>query len=201
MASRIPVTDSAFDQFIQNTDTYNLDGAPITNGERLGLAPAEIGSWTGYRNQWAAIYPQYTNVNTRTKTIKDQKNELKATFMEFAMPLLDRIAASPAITGADRNVYNLPVPDRNPTARGAILETPYVNLKPLGGGMIQVRTRTEADASRASRHPLADAVEVRYKLVAAGLGTGGGFPTPEPGNPNQAGQEHAGKKCIASSDG
>jgi hypothetical protein len=216
--SRIPEKDSDFDQYLQNTNTYNLAGSPVTNGARLGLAPAEISTWTTYRDQWVIIYPQYTNANTRTKTITNQKNTLKASFKEFAMPLLDRIAASSAIAEEDRSVYNLPLRDTTPTPRGVIADVPYVNLKAAGGGMIEVRVRTTADASRASRHPLADAVEVRYKIVSQSGGVN--VPQPLPGSSNdttppataadcpntatskkalfriEAGQAHSGKKIY-----
>jgi hypothetical protein len=184
MPTRVPKSDSEFDQYIQNTTTYILAGSPTTNGARLGLTPIEIADWTSARDQWIIIYPKYTNTNTRTKTITQQKNLLKADFIEFSQPLLKRIDSSASVDEADRNVFNVPLPDRTPTPRGVINAIPYINLKAIGGGMIEVRVRTQEDGSRASRHPLADGVEVRYKLVAQG-----GVALPAPGGNNSGGQD------------
>jgi len=58
--------------------------------------------------------------------------------------------------------------DLEPTPRGKIDLVPYVFLKPLAGGVIEVRTQTEKDATRVSMHKLADGIECRWLLVPKG---------------------------------
>jgi len=163
MANRISRKDNVFDQYIRNTATYLAAGTP-KNGARLGLIPEEITSWSDYNTAWIGIYPTYTNPATRTRAIKDQKNLIKKNFITFAAPLLTRMGASTAITTTDRNTLNLPERDASPTRRGQINDAPTVNMTSLAGGRMKIRCRIDQDATRASMHPLADAIEMRYQV-------------------------------------
>ncbi|MBI4834074.1 MAG: hypothetical protein HY811_04545 [Planctomycetes bacterium] len=58
--------------------------------------------------------------------------------------------------------------DLEPTPRGKIELVPYIFLKALGGGVIEVRSQTEKDATRVSMHKLADGIECRWTLVPKG---------------------------------
>jgi hypothetical protein len=58
--------------------------------------------------------------------------------------------------------------DLEPTPRGKIELVPYIFLKALGGGVIEVRSQTEKDATRVSMHKLADGIECRWLLVPKG---------------------------------
>ena len=63
---------------------------------------------------------------------------------------------------ADRTALNIPERDSEPTARGKIEVAPDVNITSLAGGFMKIRCRIDEDADRASMHPLADAIEMRY---------------------------------------
>ncbi|MCW5908895.1 MAG: hypothetical protein KIS94_13610 [Chitinophagales bacterium] len=183
---RIPAKDSDFNSYLGTTVTALNTGTP-NGAERLGLTTAEHNEWIDYFNQWSANYALYVNPDTRTKTITDQKNSIKEAFGNFARPLLNRIAASPNLTPSDRNTFNLPERDTTPTPRGPIYEAPIANFKSLGGGKMEVRVQRDTDATRASLHPLADGVELRYTILKENTGNnppdpereGDGMPTPE----------------------
>jgi len=182
-SERISRTDSKFDIFIRNTTVALLAGSP-TGAVRLGLTTDQSDQWVDYRDQWVVIYPKFTSLSTRTKTVTQDKNQLKADFIEFAQPLLNRIAVNENITTDDRNIFNLPQRDTTPTRRGAITDVPFGSLVGKGGGMMEVRARRESDATRSSKHPLADAVELRYLILNDSTtppdeGSGGDFPAPE----------------------
>lgn len=176
MATRVPQKDSLFDQYLRNTTAVLEAGIP-TGIVRLGLTTAQGNEWIAYRDQWIIVYPKYTDPAQRTTTIKDAKNLLKKDFTTFAENPLKLIEASGNITSADRGTFRLPERDRTPTARGAITGVPFGKLKGTGGGIMEVRVRREEDATYASMHPLADALEFRYLLIDA---PGSPPPPPEP---------------------
>jgi len=62
----------------------------------------------------------------------------------------------------------VPPRDLEPTPRGKIDLVPYVFLKPLAGGVIEVRSQTEKDATRVSMLKTADGIECRWTLVPKG---------------------------------
>lgn len=180
---RIIQKDSGFDSYIRNTTATLLAGSP-TGAVRLDLTTDQNTQWIAYHDQWVIIYPKYTNLSTRTKTITAQKNQLKRDFSNFAKQPLKRIDASENITPEDRDIFNLPLRDTTPTRRGAITDVPFGSLVGKGGGMMEVRARRESDATRSSKHPLADAVELRYLILNDSTtppdeGSGGDFPSPE----------------------
>lgn len=160
---RIPQKKSDFDQYLQNTCSYLLLLIDlITNWSRLGLTQLEMNKWEDFKNQWIALYPQYTNLDLKTSAIVKKINLLQNNATQFMMPLLDRIAANPATTVDDRYVFHISKRDKTPTPRGKIKTVPLFELTALGGGQFETRVRIKQDASRASMHPLADAYEIRY---------------------------------------
>lgn len=161
---RVPKKDSEFDQYIRNTTNVLETGTP-TGAVRLGLSTAIADEWIAYRDEWILLYPKYTDPAQRTTTIKDAKNLLKKNFTTFAENPLKLIEASPNITLDDRATFRLPERDRTMTSRGAIDTVPIGSLKGKGGGIMEVRVRRETDATRASMHPRADAIEFKYIIV------------------------------------
>lgn len=162
--TRIPRTDDSFNSYINSTANALAAGTP-SGADRLGLTAVQAAQWEDYRTAWNAEYVLYVDESTRTKAVKNEKNRIRQDFIGFASPLLTAFSVHASLTEADRLVFKLPEPDRTPTARGKIHDDAYPIIKPAGGGSIDVKVRTSEDASRASRHPLADAVEVRYALL------------------------------------
>jgi hypothetical protein len=176
MASRIPQTDDPFNTYINSTADALAEGTPTT-AVRLGLTAAQAAAWGTYRIDWNTQYARYGNESTRTKGVTASKNKVRKDFTAFASPLLTAMSVHLALTEDDRLTFRLPEPDRTPTARAEIMVTPVGELHPLVGGKMQVRVRVSGDASRASRHPWADHVEMRYALIAPGAEA----PTPPAG--------------------
>jgi hypothetical protein len=108
----IPRSNSPFDQYIRNTTTVlgtmSPPPGPVLGWQRLLLTTTEHDSWVDFRDKWAIVYPQYTDLAQRTKSITKDKNDLRDAFIAFAQPLLARIGSSPDITSADRETFNLP---------------------------------------------------------------------------------------------
>jgi len=191
MATRIPETDSPFNSYINATASALADGTP-TGADRLGLVATQAAEWEAYRVSWNVQYALAENEATSTRAVTNEKNRIRKDFTAFASPLLTAFSVNPNLTEADRLTFRIPRPDRTPTARGKINDDAYALIKPVGGGSIQVKVRTDADSSRASRHPLADAVEVRYALLPASAvgGTAPEDPTaPAPTNTPTVGGE------------
>lgn len=189
--SRIPDSITEFNDYINNTDTYQLQSDMIgpppgtTHWQRLGLTLAESTEWTNRRVLWRdTLYPQYSNANTSTKVVKANVQLFMKGFRTFANPLLNRMAVSPNVRPADEQVFRFVANrDTTPTGRGKINDLPHPLLQAIGGGEVKIKVRTLSDATRASRHPLADAVEVRWVVLApAAAGSG----TPTPGTPSSA---------------
>lgn len=162
---RVAERDSDFDQYIQNTSKILENGSPI-GSVRLGLSNNEKIQWLAYRDEWVALYPKYTNEASRTKVIKKEKNNLKQKFTAFAARPLNKIAWSNNITQEDRNVFNLPARKTTRAHRGAMHgDIPLGDLHGIGGSRIKVRARIEEAAGRCRKHPLADAVEMKYLVM------------------------------------
>lgn len=161
---RVPQKDSEFNTYIINTDDVLQEVGPPTGATRLGLSAPEATDWHNYRTQWETTYTAYSNPATRTSTITQAKNQLKDEFTAFSRMLLKRIESSANLTLDDRAIFNLPIADTTPTARGPILEIPSGNFVGLGGGKLEVRAKRTTDAARVSMHPLADVVEIKYTI-------------------------------------
>ena len=199
--NRIPLNDEPFNSYINSSYAYLFASTGGTqNYVRLGLDITEAGSWETQRNAWNPNWAKYIDLSQRTRAVKDLKNNMKAAFIAFASPLLTRMSVSPNINTDDREALNLPERDTNPTRRGKITTAPDVNIIPNEGGFMKIKTRVDSDASRASMHPLADAVEMKYQI-------GGTAPTSASQCTNtfmskkalfefDAGQENAGQRLY-----
>src|SRR3990172_7374017 len=133
--ARINRADGAFNAYINSTATYlaAVTGG-TTNYARLGVTDAEYNLWIAYRNSWNTEYALWSNLASRTVAVTASKNEAKQTFIDFAQPVLNKIAASVNITNADYAAFNIKNRDTVPTPRPAIATFPYPELVPLGGG-------------------------------------------------------------------
>jgi hypothetical protein len=170
---RIPQDLSGFDEYIRRAVPYinAAGGGGTINGTRLGLIAGELTDATAFLDQWytgnpasPGIYERHSNPDTKTQTTRNMVVTLMDDFTEFFSPLLTRMGTSPEITETDRSTLNLAAPDRVPTARGVIDAEPTVKVNSFASARMQIRVTTDADASRASLHPLADAIEMRYQI-------------------------------------
>lgn len=186
--TRIPDNISGFNTYINSTDNYQLQSDILPPGtqhwQRLGLTAAESTEWTNRRIFWRDdLYVKYSDANTNTSVVKANVKLFMKNFRTFANPLLNRMAASADVRPADEQVFRFVAnPDTTPTERAAIEVTPHPLMKTLEGGMVKVKVRLFSDATRASMHPDADAVEIKYSVAA---NTAASSPTtPTPGTPS-----------------
>lgn len=156
---------------VTNLDPTNGTTCRISfekNWKRLGLIEEQMMNLRTKSQSWFSKYGKTLNPATRTSTLVSEKNALKKDFIEYAIAPLNIIAASINITQDDRDILNLPARDRAPSPRPVITDMPVTALAVLGGGNVKVTNRTSHDASRASIHPDADGVEIRWAIVADG---------------------------------
>jgi hypothetical protein len=171
---RIPQSLSGFDEYIRRAVPYINAGAPIKNGTRLGLSATELTTAQTYHDQWytgnpasPGIYEKHSNPDTKTQTTRNQVTTLMENFTAFFSPLLTRMSTSPDLTETDRSTLNLPAPDRIPTPRGVIDAEPTVKVNSLPSARMKIRVNIDEDSTRASMHPLADAIEMRFQVGGA----------------------------------
>ena len=168
--ARVPTKIGLFNPYIINTDNFliAISSGVIRNYERLGISVTDKDAWGAFRLEWETVlYPAYSNVDTRTKTINNRVANFKKKFKDFANPVLDIIAASPAGTETDESTFNL-VLDRNrkdPSRMTSAIEAQcFGTVKNLGGGEVKGGYRTSSDGSRASLAEGADSVQLAVKV-------------------------------------
>jgi len=164
--ARIARTNSEFNDYANSSLAYMdaLDPAGIANYVRLGITVAQRNAWAAKRNDWNAIYALYVNRATRTGPVIEDKDKAMKAFIVLVQPLLNIIAASPAITSNDYAAFNIKERDTEPTPKPAITTAPFAKVLPIGGGKVKVRVRVLGNSTRASMHPDADAIEMRYTI-------------------------------------
>jgi len=161
--SRIPDFPNSFNNYITNTDAYNSTGTP-SNGTRLGMTSTNISDWHAKHSSWSTIYNKYTDPTQRTKAVTADIHLAIKNFKTFANPLLDVIAASPALTNTDAEMYNVAMGHAAPTHPTApIADNVALNIQPKGGGLLQVSAHPDSSASgRAHKPDGANAVQLAF---------------------------------------
>lgn len=157
-------------------NTYVLAAVPYldTNKARLNVSTPnmdalnDLYSDTTGGTGWVEVYPLTRNRATSTGALRDRRNALRKDITDLLRVIYGDVPQS-VLTATDRNMLRIFERDNIPTKRGKIDTAPDVALLALEGGKIQQRLRVDTDATRASKHPLADG----WKRVAK---IGGGPP-------------------------
>lgn len=168
--SRIPQVIVELGAYLSGTSTYLAAGTPTTNGVRLGILPAEQTQWIAINTSYAALLIKYLDKkNSRTTGVTSQLHLLRRKIVDLdrTVRFLDRIAASPLVTQADLDVFNI----KNKTMKAksrmnvstAILENVSPLISAVGGGMFQVKCLTP-DSKRAAIISGADCVQYCYTV-------------------------------------
>jgi hypothetical protein len=177
-----PETNDSFNTYFNLVYPYlNI----VTNVTRLGISAVNLGDLTAQKTQWDILFPLSQSAATSTKQNRGERDDLRAEIEDTLRAIYDDIPES-VFNATDRSTLNLPVRDTTHTTRGAITDIPVADGKSVGGGMVQFRVRVTQDATRASRHPLANGIEMKYIIInpAAAPASGGGSGTPTPGTPS-----------------
>jgi len=138
------------------------------NWKRLGFLEDDLNGWLTFRQRWNEKHTLASNPATANKTNRAERRLVRKEFGIFSEPLLTLMEGNSTLTQTDRNVFNIPAPDRQPTRRGKINNAPDAALSPLEGGEILQRLRHDTDRTRASIHPLADGWKRFWKIVGKG---------------------------------
>jgi len=160
----VPVKDKDFAVF-----QGNLVDQVVTNAPGWGIPAPSVTALSARRAEFEPLFAIAEKKTIRRSADVLAYRECRKTYEKeiraFAKAWL---MFNPLVTDEQRREMALTVPDKNPTPRGKISGFPYIYLKAVGGGSIEVRAQLEKDATRPSMHPLADAVECRYTLVPKG---------------------------------
>lgn len=172
--NRVPETIAVFNSYIVTTDNYlqalSTGSTTIHNWERLGLSSANASDWHTFKQGWTdTLYPKYQDPLQSTSAVKKQVRDFMTDFKEFAIPLLNIMAASPNATSDDEEVFNFKIGRAAPSHDTTpIEETVVFDAKPLGGGELKFTCRTASDTHRASLAPGADSVQLAYLIIDTG---------------------------------
>jgi hypothetical protein len=157
----------------QNDDIYNKLGAYlgliVANKVAWGISDAAISPLVDLQEEFEPLYHKIQDKRTRTSADVTAFNDCKKRLLkEWRAFHKENVRGNRRISTADLATLVGKEYDTEPSPRGKIELVPYVFLKPLGGGVIEVRSQTEKDATRVSMHKLADGIECRWMLVPKG---------------------------------
>ena len=169
--ARVSKKLSAFDQYIRRVIAFLIAGSP-TNGSRLLLTVAEIAQAQGFLTLWytgnaasPGAWELHSNPNTKNKATRKAVIKIIKDFSNFFSPLLNRVSGCSAITASDRLILNIADPNPTHTLHSEMIEDYVIFiLISKGGGDVRVICRSSTDSKRASKSPLADSVEIFYKV-------------------------------------
>jgi len=157
----------------QNDNFYNKQRAYfdriVANKVAWGIPDSAIAPLLTLQAEYEPLYWKIQDKRARTSgdvvAHKDCRKRYTTAWRAFHK---ERVAGNSLIPKSELSILVGKERDTEPTPRGKIDLVPYVFLKPLAGGVIEVRTQTEKDATRVSMHKLADGIECRWLLVPKG---------------------------------
>ena len=152
------LTDSEFDEFSDNLSsevTTNAVAWNIPSGNATALATA--------RGVYAPLYSVITNKRNRTASQVQDHREGRGVFETFIEGFANQfINPNPAITDSKKEELGFTVRSADSTSRPAITDDVFVKMESLTDGRMRFICRVTSDGNRASVHPDADGVELRY---------------------------------------
>jgi len=154
----------------QNAKFYafqgNLVNIVVTNAVAWGIPAPAVAALVARRAEYEPLYLKIENKNTRTPTDVLAHRQMREIYEKDIRIFVRKYGEIIPATG--RNDIGLTDRDTEPTPRGKIETVPVVSLEAIGGGDIKTRCQVTTDATRYSRHPLADGIEVKYTWVPKG---------------------------------
>ncbi len=149
-----PKKDAEFNTYFGTVTPYLT-----ANATRLNVSSGNVTALGTLKTSWDIKYPQSQDPNTATKTIIDEKTDLRLDIEDLLRSIYGDIPKS-ALTTADRNTLNLK--ERKPGAPRPQIETaPSVILQALGNLRVRLSFRVEDNESRPSIHPESDGLELK----------------------------------------
>ncbi|MGE0635109.1 MAG: hypothetical protein AB7G44_14800 [Bacteroidia bacterium] len=198
-----PIENNTFNTYFLTVYAYLTNPANLA---RLLISADNLADLNAQKTAWDTLFPLSMSESTATKQNRGERNDLREDIETTLTDIYDDIPKS-VMNATDRSTLNLPLRDTVLTPRGAITDIPIADAKAIGGGSVKFRLRLTSDATRASRHPLADVIEMKYMLInpvtAAGGGGGstpgtpsGTAPTPPPATADDCSLNQFSKKAV-----
>jgi hypothetical protein len=152
---------------------YNFQGKlvnkVVTNAVTWGIPPTPVADLTARRAAYEPLYAKAQEKKDRTAGDVDRHRQMRKTYEKEIQVFVNAwLRYNSLITRDERIEMGIPPRDLEPTPRGQIETLPVVSLNAIGGGDIKVRCQVTTDATRYSKHPLADGIEVKYTWVPKG---------------------------------
>jgi len=157
----------------QNDDIYNKLKSYleliVANKVAWGIADIAITPLTDLQAEFNPLYDKIQDKRRRTSAdVTDFRDCKKRLLDEWRAFHKENVRGNRKISPGDLSILVGKEYDTEPTPRAKIELTPYVNLKPIASGVIEVRSQTEKDATRVSMLKTADGIECRYTIVPKG---------------------------------
>lgn len=212
LTGRIPDPFLKFHTYLKGNMKYMQAVDPVTgttNGARLGISPADINLMPAMELEWdnpdpnnPGIFQLHGDPNTKNKVTRTKYEVFVKKFNDWYHPVLDIVAASPAITDLDRLVTNVSeVPATHHVSTTPIPETPTIEAKGAGIGKVEIKARITSSSGRAALPENCDELEIRCAPVGKAASLSGPETTPilketAPANPDQCTKTEFGSKSI-----
>jgi len=177
MVGRIPGAFNDFNTYITYALAYLREVDPNTgqtNGERLGMSPADVALCATYLAEWSsndtlnpAIYERHADKKKKNVESRTAVDTFRKKINKWFLPILNQISANKNITGKDRLTLNIRERPTKLHRKGSKIEDiPDVFLKPSGRGNIILRSLPKGhDCRKPKLGKNADCIEIRYAVV------------------------------------
>jgi len=151
------------------TSQAKLVNEVVTNAAGWGIPTGEVTALTTRRAAYEPLYIKSQEKKDRTSGDVDRHRQMRKTYEKEIQIFINAwIRYNALITRDERIEMGVPPRDFEPTPRGVIEAIPVVGLEAIGGGDVKARCQVTTDATRYSKHPLADGIEVKYTWVPKG---------------------------------
>lgn len=157
-----PNENNAFNTYFNAAFAYLSLPANVT---RLLISAPNLAELTAQHAIWIVLFPLSMNDSSATKQNRGERDELREDIETTLKDIYDDIPKS-VMTATDRSKLNLHLRASTHTARGPITDIPIADARAIGGGAVKFTLRLTSDVTRASRHPLADVIEMKYVLLS-----------------------------------
>ena len=157
----------------QDDDFYNKQKSYfeliVANKVAWGIPDSAVNQMISRRTAYEPLYYKSQEKKDRTAGDVDRHRQSRKTYEKELRTFINSyIRYNPAVPRDEKIAMGIPPRDIEPTPRPAISTVPVVEFKVLRGGEIEVTVRVTRDQTRPSKHPAADAVEVRYAMMPVG---------------------------------
>jgi hypothetical protein len=146
----------------------NLVNIVVANAPAWGIPAPAVAALVARRAAYEPLYLKAENKTTRTRVDVLAHRQMRKVYEKEISVFVKAYLFTPLVTNEDRLSMGIPPRDFEPTPRGKIETVPVVGLTAIGGGDLKTRCQVTTDATRYSKHPLSDGLEIKYTWVPKG---------------------------------